>query len=357
MTTIDARALVPSGVEISQAVFMEEDQPVDLSFFDRRYLQSGNIEPDTSLFDINIFTAFTALNFSIEDVGFGANLFNGVAFGGGVYVAVGQGGQIATSPDRAVWTQRVNPFTSDVFDVVYDGSQFVAVGFDGELATSPTGAVWTARVSSFGTTSINSIAFGGGVYVAVGSSGKIASSVDGENWTQETNTFASTISVVAHGGGNFVAAGFSGALEISPDGENWTAHTSSFGASGITGVAFGNGLYVAVGATGKVATSTDAETWTQGTSGIVGFFVDATFVNGLFIILAQSDFITSMNGFDWFINTEPSTESMRCIITNGDDEGITGGGNSEAMLFDISRFAGTRTAHAENGENQYIRII
>ena len=81
------------------------------------------------------------------------------AAAGRLWVAAGQGGQLATSPDGATWTQRASSFgTSSIFAVAHDGAQWVAVSDSGKLATSPDGITWTQRASSFGTSSIFAVA-------------------------------------------------------------------------------------------------------------------------------------------------------------------------------------------------------
>lgn len=120
--------------------------------------------------------------------GFGNTRINKVAYGGGIWVAVGEEGKLATANDpTSEWTQRVSSFgTAAIKDILYANGIWVAVGAEGKLATAvdPTDE-WTQRTTSFGTTDINAIAYGGDVFVIVGGSGKLATSTDpmGE-WSQ-----------------------------------------------------------------------------------------------------------------------------------------------------------------------------
>ena len=100
-----------------------------------------------------------------------------MAYGAGLFVAVGYNGKTATSPDGITWTARTNDFgTSIILGVTYGAGLFVAVGYDGKTATSPDGITWTARTNDFGTTTIYSVAYGAGLFVAVGYVGKTATS-------------------------------------------------------------------------------------------------------------------------------------------------------------------------------------
>ena len=78
--------------------------------------------------------------------------------GSGLWVAAGDSGLLATSPDGTTWTQQTSSFGTTIRAVAHDGTQWVAVGLSGKLATSPDGVTWTQRTSSFGTTAIYAVA-------------------------------------------------------------------------------------------------------------------------------------------------------------------------------------------------------
>ena len=81
------------------------------------------------------------------------------AAAGGLWVAVGQGGKLTTSPDGITWTQRASSFgTTTIYAVAHDGAQWVAVGDAGKLATSPDGITWTQQAPGFETSTIFAVA-------------------------------------------------------------------------------------------------------------------------------------------------------------------------------------------------------
>jgi len=55
-------------------------------------------------------------------------IINGVAYGGGKFVAVGSGGKTATSTDGKKWTVEKNSSTKDIYSIAYGSGRFVAVG-------------------------------------------------------------------------------------------------------------------------------------------------------------------------------------------------------------------------------------
>jgi hypothetical protein len=72
-------------------------------------------------------------NWTLRNLG---DSLNGVTYGNGLFVAVGEGGTILTSPDGVSWTQRTSPEKSDLLSVAYRNGRFVAVG-GGTILTSP----------------------------------------------------------------------------------------------------------------------------------------------------------------------------------------------------------------------------
>ena len=108
-----------------------------------------------------------------------------IAFGNGLFVAVGSSGNIHTTTDGVNWTQQVSGTAESINTVTYINSMFVACG-SGLLMSSTDGVVWAIKTTPF-TASLPGIAFGNGVYVSCfsisGGDVEIWSSSDLENWT------------------------------------------------------------------------------------------------------------------------------------------------------------------------------
>jgi hypothetical protein len=192
-----------------------------------------------------------------------------IAYGGGKFVAVGDGGKASYSADGTSWTAVSDTKfgTSSIQSIAYGGSRFVTVGSIGIAAYSADGVSW-ASVSdptTLGTFIINAIAYGGSRFVAVGAVGKAAYSADGTSWTMtgDTKVGGTTIRAIAYGGGKFVAVGDSGKAAYSADGITWTAVSDpKFGSTAIRAIAYGGGKFVAVGDSAIAAYSADGITWT-----------------------------------------------------------------------------------------------
>jgi hypothetical protein len=194
-----------------------------------------------------------------------------VAYGGGVWVAVGQnallGGtenNIYISSDHGnTWTAKTAFGAGGIgYAVAYDGSgRWIAVGTGGIWTSINNGTSWQV---SFQFIQGNSVAYGNGVWVVVGQSvtggdDNIYISPDGESWTEKSAFgMGGYGQAVAYGGGVWVAVGQNGDnnsdknIYISTtNGDSWE-HKIAFGTQNLGGqggnaVAYGNSIWVAVG--------------------------------------------------------------------------------------------------------------
>ena len=204
------------------------------------------------------------------------SVINGLAYGGGVFVRVGNIGTLGTSTDGITWTARTSGTGSTLSAVIYGDGLFVYGGVGGVLATSTNGITWTARTS--GTTSqILCLAYGEGYfdpllpttlikrYVYAGAGGVLRTSTDAITWTAQTSGTTTVINALLYAEGLFVYAGNGGVLATSTDAITWAVQASQT-TSAILSLAYGAGKYVYVGAYASVgppayATSTDAINW------------------------------------------------------------------------------------------------
>ncbi len=260
-------------------------------------------------------------------IAFGSSLtIFDMAYGAGLFVAVGETGMIRTSPTGSTWTTRTSGLTENITRVAFANGQFVAVTGGGKILTSPDGITWTTRTSGV-ITSLFGIAYGAGKWVVCGSSGVILMSPDdGVNWVSKSIAgFTENLSGAAYGNGRFVLVGGSsvngGGAATSTDGNTFNFTRSA--SSELTSVTFGKGVFVAV--TGETAcrSRTGVGAWTQNGMPSVGTRV----VFGLnnFIAVGQSSGTTSsIDGLLWDThNTVPASYSGGVAV--GPSYALTGG--------------------------------
>ena len=187
--------------------------------------------------------------------GFGTTAYiKDICWSGTYLVAVSDEGHIATSSSTgSSWTQRAK--SADPFEAVAFGAGiYIAVGYY-KLWTSTNGTTWTDRSSTSPNQSVNSATYGNGLFVVVGGSGRISTSQDGINWTQRTSPFGKdTINSVTYGAGRFVAVGRSGKIATSTDGINWVLSESPVTAD-LENVIYGANKFIATGVSRALITS------------------------------------------------------------------------------------------------------
>jgi hypothetical protein len=194
-----------------------------------------------------------------------------VKCGDGRFVAVGENWHNHTalflrSADGITWNESGLANAQSLTDVTFANGLWVAIGRGGTVVTSPDGAELNARQSG---TDVNlfGVASGAGVIVAVGESGAILRSTNAVNWTLNGTVEGSALSSVAYGNGIFVAVGESGRVYTSATGQSWTARRI-LGANMLARVAFAHGVFTAIESeTGKIYASSNGVWWSSANVG------------------------------------------------------------------------------------------
>jgi alpha-tubulin suppressor-like RCC1 family protein len=141
----------------------------------------------------------------------------GVFFGNGRFVAVGRGNlatgstkrSIMTSTDGINWTEHDHN-GNGLNDVTFAKGIFVAVGDNGNVQVSSDGMNWNTFLA--GTASYQGVSFGKGLFTAVGAAGTIATSPNGMNWIERNSGTLKVLFDVAFGTDVFVTVGNSGTI-------------------------------------------------------------------------------------------------------------------------------------------------
>ena len=200
----------------------------------------------------------------VGDSGTRQRLFGG-AIAGGTRLAVGWLGAVTVSKNAGAWRLAKGVELVNLEDVIHDGDQFIAVGKTGKVGLSPDGEAWTFHES--GTAAwLKHVTIGGGTYAAVGTQGTIVTSTNGSKWTERNTPTTNGLESVAFGNGQFVAVGFKGTILYSGNGQPWISAKSGTD-EWLNDVTFGGGMFMAVGANGTLLTSPDGKAWLRRSSG------------------------------------------------------------------------------------------
>lgn len=143
---------------------------------------------------------------------------------GASWVGLGTYGSVLLSEDGEAFAPAQPTLTwRDLEAVAWARGLFVAVGETGEIVVSPDGRKWERTVSGTGA-DLYHVAEHDGLWVAVGDTGTLLTSADGRAWVKRTTGVRTPIHGVTRCGSRWVATGDTVSL-TSSDGVAWTPHT------------------------------------------------------------------------------------------------------------------------------------
>ena len=243
-----------------------------------------------------------------------------MAYGNGRFVAVGDGGFIATSLDGVTWTPRTSGVSLNLYAVTWGGGNFVAVGSSGTILVSQDGVNWAPRNSFSSYSSLWGVAYNNGTFAAVGSGGKILTSTDTVTWTSRSAGTSNGLCAVDAANGMFVAAGQAGTVVTSQDGINWIFRNSGT-TDTIESIANSGpgGIFVAVGYNGTIITSSDGITWSYVSSGTATDLWGVAYGCGSFVAVGPGGTVmASTDGWSWSpCNFTDSSNLYGVVYGNG----------------------------------------
>ncbi len=196
----------------------------------------------------------------------GTKQFNDVAFGNGLFAAVGEDALIQTSADGKVWDFRQVVAGQTLNAIAFGGGQFIAIGDNGFIARSNDGKTWNSGFTGLAK-NFKGISYANGQFTAVGQYGAIATSPNGIVWTIQPPITDKLLKSVAYGNGRWVAVGYDGVVLYRIDGGlPWLGFSMGYGVN-FSHLIFANSQFVAVGLSGKIYTSPNGVVWTARVSG------------------------------------------------------------------------------------------
>jgi len=236
-------------------------------------------------------------NWSTITTGGFAEQGRGVAYGNGLWVAVGKDEEnlnlktIQYSSNGSDWYQAnyggfnvISVYGNIGYGVAYGNGLWVAVGGGtspiNTIQYSPNGSNWSTIVTGGFNTYGRGVAYGNGVWVAVGGGfvpgpfSTIQYSSDGSNWSNaDSGGFLDSGRGVAYGSSLWVAVGGTdspeNSIQWSSNGINWSnAYSVDFSSIYQNGVTYNNGLWVVVGSNDSPSSnvtkySSDGSNWTS----------------------------------------------------------------------------------------------
>lgn len=234
----------------------------------------------------------------------------------------------------------------------------VAVGHGGEIATTPDGLAWTQRGGNGTMQQLSGVSFLNNQWFAVGSNTGIFTSSDAVTWTRLPIPAANSLNAIGYGAGRYVAIGDQGYITSSLDGDSWVGNTTASGTGqSLRGIAYANGRWIVVGAGGVIRTSTNGTTWTTVASGITTGLNALTTFGSTFIAIGDSGVIlTSVDGLTWAPAPSGTTQALRGLCVDRGTAYIVGVNRTVLASTDAQAWT-TRTVPAFNNTNGNYRGV
>lgn len=123
-----------------------------------------------------------------------------------LWLAVGENGDVLSSPDGMTWTRRESGTSQRLIAADWTGEEFLVAGSDGAILRSTDGVAWELlnQFNGFGFT-VHDAVWANGRYVVVGRSGMVITSDDLINWINRDLEPRTTITSITWDGSRLFA--------------------------------------------------------------------------------------------------------------------------------------------------------
>ncbi|HVR82851.1 MAG TPA: hypothetical protein VMU54_00980 [Planctomycetota bacterium] len=277
-----------------------------------------------------------------------------------IFVAVGYGGRRASSADGIHWENDQELVSSGgddwtlLCDVAFGKGVFVAVGGGDNYApyqVTRDGKTWK-EIRPGWKGRIGHIAFGKGRFVAGG--GTFSISEDGEHWKLGAKIpFAKGLHLrhIVFGNGVFLGAGDTWSKEagwyrvVTPDGESVTHFEHN--RLPVRGLTFGAGRFVAVQGDGSIESSTDGVNWERPEIELDKGHGSILWTGKQFVVSGGKAALVSPDGRTW---TTTSTR-IPCSPLVGHDGVFVGGSWKHGLYTSLDAFTWKQSSLSDNGNS------
>ena len=150
-----------------------------------------------------------------------SDYWQGIAYGGGKFIVVPNGGKCAYSVDGVTWSSADLPSYTSWYGIAYGNGNFVVTAYNSnKTARSSDGTSWEEHTLP-SSSKWYGLSYGDGKFVSVADDSNIAAySADGTSWATAVLPSSSYWRCIAYGGEKFVAIAY---------GSNKAAYSSRFG--------------------------------------------------------------------------------------------------------------------------------
>ena len=207
-----------------------------------------------------------------------------IAYGAGVFVIGGSAAQVYTSPDCVTWTSHSYAFSTTILAIVWDpiNALFIAGGATWDTATSPDGITWTTHSAPlYVYTNYAASCAGTTMTGTTGSGAGMNKSTTGLAWTHFSNTGNDYhVGIACSDALHFViisssSTAYANAVYTTDGGTTWN-NATGWGSFYASSIAWNGSEYVATApSTTAFAHSANGAAWTVESTGFVSLAAPA----------------------------------------------------------------------------------
>lgn len=200
--------------------------------------------------------------------------FNKVAYGDGVFIAVGNNGFISRSNSIDKWNGSNIGYAGNLTGISYTKSSNIGIWVvttdrNKIFYSYNNGTTWNSTDLEAGVT-LNNVKYAKSEFYAIGSNGNIWHSVDGSEWVQsviysdskQTSKYSGNITSIAYGNHIFLGTTSDGKLISSNDGQVWGL-LGALSLKSLNNIYYNNNAFVVVGDSFVRASSDNGKTWRE----------------------------------------------------------------------------------------------
>lgn len=257
-------------------------------------------------------------------------VYNGIAYGDGTFVAIGDEHMTSISQGGQEWNSAEPPYQkSHLYSIAYGNGTFVVIGYGYSASTAPSiaysengGKLWNGALGGFYSSSTK------GFYplTSIGDSGFILIGKDGRPYTVTkeygrwsvarelgVKLSSGTAKSIAYADNKYVVTCTDGVTYYSPNLSDWEKQTITAKA----GCVFGLDKFVALNDDGNNYYSLNGSTWTSGTSFGGSSWESIVFGEGLFFAVSSAGKVaSSTDGLSWKLSTIAPGYKMAAVGAN-----------------------------------------
>jgi hypothetical protein len=243
----------------------------------------------------------------------GGKFIHDVAYGDGLFIAVGADALIQTSTNGKNWSFVQVEFGKTLRSITYGNGKFVAVGDNGLILYSKYGKYWSKSTSA-AIYSYNKVKFANGMFVLVGPSGVLATSTDGNFWMYRYTGTKNNLRGVAYGNGKWIAVGMNRTMVTSQNGLQWSTVSSSTGVDfvGYTDIVYGYNKFVITGLGGKIYRYVPNVLWDSPPVSATNNLNTLTYANGRYVAAGDGGNLFFSYDDSYFYNPAPALANENC---------------------------------------------